>query len=74
MAELGKTFSHNAGTSSNEKDVEQANENATPKGEREPFASTQETLKETRFRKIPSRARGGTKGSAAEALYRRIIE
>jgi hypothetical protein len=59
MAEHGKTFPHNAGTSSNEKDVEQANENATPKEEREPFASTQEALEKTCFRRTPPRT-GGT--------------
>jgi hypothetical protein len=50
---------HNAGTSSDEKDVEQANENAAPQGERKLFAFTQEALKKTCFRRIPSRIGNG---------------
>jgi hypothetical protein len=60
MTERGQTFSPQRRTSNDKKDVDQANENATPRDEGEPFATSQETFKETRFRKIASRARGGS--------------
>ena len=56
---FSETHRHNAGTSSDEKDVEQANENAAPQGERKLFAFTQESLKKTCFRRIPSRIGNG---------------